>query len=108
MFRNDTPSPSSHWLSVRAKAGRRDAIGARVTILGPGVRSVGLVLPAYSYLSSSDIKAHFGLGKIDEIEEIELLWPDGELERFKVPGIDQELTLRQGEGEYIRNLPKSK
>ena len=108
VFRNDAPTPGTHWLSVRAMIGNRDAIGARVTVIAPGVKFVGLVLPAYSYLSSSDFRAHFGLGKIEEIEEIELMWPDGERERFKVPSIDRELSVRQGEGESLRNLPISK
>ena len=85
--------------------GNRGAIGARVTVMAPEVEFVGLVLPAYSCLGSSDFKAHFGLG---QIEEIELMWPDGERERFKAPGIDEEPTVRQEEGESLRNLPISK
>ncbi|MDE0298102.1 MAG: CRTAC1 family protein [Candidatus Poribacteria bacterium] len=101
VFRNDAPALGTHWLSVRAMTGKRDAIGARVTVVADGVKFVGLVLPAYSYLSSSEFKAHFGLGEIEEVEAVEVLWPDGDKERFRVSGIDRVITLRQGEGESL-------
>ena len=81
--------------------GNRDAIGAQVTVVTAKTKFVGLVLPAYSYLSSSDFKAHFGLGEIEEIEAIEVVWPNGDQEQFRVPGVDRVVTVRQGEGESL-------
>lgn len=101
VFRNDAPAPGTHWLSIRAMTGKRDAIGAQVTVVTETAKFVGLVLPAYSYLSSSDFKAHFGLGKIDNIEALEVVWPNGDRERFTVPGVDRVVTVRQGEGESL-------
>ena len=88
--------------------GKRDAIGAQVTVVAEGAKFVGLVLPAYSYLSSSDFKAHFGLGKIEDIEAIEVVWPDGSQERFIIPRVDRIVTVRQGEGESLGSLTLSK
>ena len=101
VFRNDAPAPGTHWLSVRAMTGNRDAIGAQVTVVTAKMKFVGLALPAYSYLSSSDCKAHFGLGDIEKIDAIEVMWPDGNQERFSVPGVDRVITVRQGEGEAL-------
>ena len=101
VFRNDAPAPGTHWLSIRAMTGKRDAIGAQVTVVAEGAKFIGLVLPAYSYLSSCDFKAHFGLGEIENIEAIEIVWPDGGRERFRVPGVDRAVTVRQGEGESL-------
>ena len=101
VFRNDAPAPGTHWLSVRAMTGNRDAIGAQVTVVTAKTKFVGLVLPAYSYLSSSDCKAHFGLGEIEKIEAIEVVWPNGDQEQFRVPGVDRVVTVRQGEGESL-------
>jgi hypothetical protein len=98
IFRNDVPPPESHWLSVRALVGGRDAIGATVTVVAGGKRFVRPVLPGYSYASSSDPRVHFGLGGIDRIEAIEVTWPDGSREHFKADGVDRELTIRKGEG----------
>ena len=108
VFRNDAPALGTHWLSIRAMTGKRDAIGAQVTVVAEGAKFVGLVLPAYSYLSSSDFKAHFGLGKIEDIEAIEVVWPDRSQERFIIPRVDRIVTVRQGEGESLGSLTLSK
>ncbi|MDE0041650.1 MAG: CRTAC1 family protein [Candidatus Poribacteria bacterium] len=101
VFRNDAPLPGTHWLSIRAMTGKRDAIGAQVTVVAEGAKFMALVLPAYSYLSSCDFKAHFGLGEIEKVEAIEVVWPNGDRERFSVPGVDRGVTVRQGEGESL-------
>ena len=101
VFRNDAPPPGNHWLRVRAMDGNRDAIGAEVTVVTADAEFVGLILPGYSYLGSSQIAAHFGLGTTEIIESIEVKWQDGSRERFKPLGIDQELTLRKGSGDAL-------
>jgi hypothetical protein len=84
--------------------GKRDAIGARVTVKSGSITRVGLCLRAYSYLSSNDPRVHFGLGKADRIEELEVLWPSGtpRRERFDVAGVDKTVVVQQGKG---RPLP---
>ena len=104
VFRNDAPAPGSHWLAIRAMTGKRDAIGAQVTVVTAEEKFVGLILPAYSYLSSSDFKAHFGLGKIESIVAVEIVWPNGNRERFTGSGVDRILTVHQGEGESLGSV----
>ncbi len=101
VFRNDAPPPSNHWLRVRAMVGNRDAIGAEVTVATAEAEFVRLVLPGYSYLGSSQLRAHFGLGATEVVESIEIKWPDGNRERFKPLGVDRELFLRKGSGDAL-------
>ena len=98
VYRNDVPAAGRHWLSVRALTRGRDAIGARVTLSAGGRDRLRLVAPSFSYLSSNDPVAHFGLGEAEVVDEIVVLWPDGERERFAASAVDREITLRQGEG----------
>jgi hypothetical protein len=98
VYRNDAPGPGVHWLRVRALTGARDALGARLTVIAGERRLVAVVLAAYGYQSSSDPRVHVGLGAIDRVEGIEVLWPDGRRERFAVGEVNTEITLRQGEG----------
>ncbi len=89
------------WLSVRAvdpRYGGRDAYGAKVTVIAGQHRWSRDINPSYSYLSSSDPRAHFGLGKESKFDRIEVLWPDGKQELFAggTPGVF--LTLRRGDG----------
>jgi enediyne biosynthesis protein E4 len=102
LYRNVAPN-RGHWLSVRAldPALNRDALGTEVTVIS-GERSWKRWLhPAESYLCSSEPRAHFGLGELEKVDRIELLWPDGTREAF--PGCDanQAIELRKGEGERI-------
>ena len=62
---------------------------------------IGLVLASYSYQSSSEPVAHFGLGEVDRVDGIDILWPDGRREEFQSPGVDREIVLREGTGKPI-------
>src|SRR5262249_53702268 len=89
-----------HWLLVRAvdPALRRDAYGAEVTVRAGPRRWVGWVNPGTSYLCSNDPRAHFGLGKAEQVEAGEVRWPDGTEEVFPGGKADRVLVLRKGEG----------
>jgi hypothetical protein len=99
VYQNIVPS-RGHWLLVRAidPVLKRDAIGAEVRVRAGGRTRVGLINPGGSYLCSSDMRAHFGLGETDQVDEITVLWPDGETELFKGRRADQTVVLRKGTG----------
>ena len=97
-FRNDAPPPHHHYLSVRAITHGRDALGAQVTLRTDSGTLTGYVLPGTSYLSSSEPNVHFGLGKIDRIQAIEVHWQDGSRERFPGTTTNQRVTVHQGKG----------
>jgi hypothetical protein len=98
VYRNDAPARGTHWLAVSAKTGRRDAIGAEITLVAGNRRWLRLANPGFSFLSSNDPRAHFGLGAIDKVDALEVLWPDGQQERFPVPAVDTHMTIQQGSG----------
>jgi hypothetical protein len=51
-----------------------------------------------SYISNSDMRVHFGLGKMDKIDWVEIRWPSGLTERFTNLSVDQVHTLKEGSG----------
>jgi len=90
------------WLSVRAidpRYGERDAYGAIITVTAGEKRWQRDINPGYSYLSSCDPRAHFGLGTADKVDKIEVLWPDGNKETFPGSIATARVILRRGEGE---------
>jgi hypothetical protein len=101
LYRNDFPK-SGHWLSVRAidPALNRDALGA-VVILIAGEQTFNRELACgSSYLSCHELSVHFGLGSLDRVDAIEVLWPSGTpiRERFPVESVDQSITVLHGHG----------
>jgi hypothetical protein len=90
-----------NWLSVQAidpKNGERDAYGAVITVTTGKTSWQRDINPGYSYLSSSDPRAHFGLGKSEKVDKIDILWPDGTKETFPGSVANAQLILRRGTG----------
>ena len=78
IIRNEIASPGN-WLLVRLK-GRglnTGAIGAVVTARAAGVVQKRLVQSGSSYISQEDKRLHFGLGKTEQVDSLEVTWPDG-------------------------------
>jgi hypothetical protein len=98
VFRNDAPPPGHHWVQVRALTGSRDTPGALV-ILSVGDRKLGrLVVPAASYMSGGETRAHFGLAEAETIDAIEVVWPGAQRERFEAGEVDRVIEVVRGEG----------
>ena len=86
------------WLIVRAldPERKRDAHGAQVTVVAGGTRYVRLAHPGYSFLSSNDPRAHFGLPRGAAIERVEIRWPDGSQESFPGGPSNRVIVLEKG------------
>jgi hypothetical protein len=99
IFRNVAPR-RGHWLLVRAidPMLQRDAYGAEITIHAGARQWKRWANPAYSYLCSNDPRCHFGLGPVERVDSIRVLWPDGMEESFAGGPVDRVLALRKGEG----------
>jgi enediyne biosynthesis protein E4 len=96
-----------HSLLVRALTDtNRDAIGARVTVTAGSVKQIDEVRSGGSYMSQSDFRLHFGLGKATAAD-VTVTWPDGKNERFPHVVADHIVTVQQGKG-IVRNQPYPK
>lgn len=102
IFRNVAPQ-RGHWLMVRAVEPvlRRDAIGAEVRIEAGARRWYRLIQPGQSFQCSHDPRAHFGLGTVERVDFLEILWPDGSTERFPCPAVDRVVVVERGKGQPI-------
>src|ERR1700723_1542414 len=83
LLKND--APQGNWLTLKLIGIRsnRDAIGARVTLRAEGRRQLQEVRSGGSYVSQSDLRLHFGLGRATEIDSLQVRWPSGEQQEFK-------------------------
>lgn len=90
----NTTARAGHWIILKLIGTRsnRDAIGARITI-GKQVR---VVTTAAGYVSSSDVRAHFGVGDAATIDRIEIAWPSGTKQVLEKVAADRVLTITEG------------
>ena len=75
----NTTDNTNHWLGIEA-IGKpyRDAVGAKFTLEVGGRRLVRVIKGGGSYLSASDRRIVFGLGKSDKVDRLTVAWPSGE------------------------------
>lgn len=93
-------SGGNQWLVIKAIGTRsnRSAIGAKISVTAGGLRQVREVLSGSSYLSQSDLRQHFGLGKAQQADEVEIRWPSGHIERLSKISPNQFITVQEGRG----------
>ncbi len=99
LLRNDGGNVNN-WigLTLLGANGQVSAIGAKVTIVSGESKQVKINQWVTSYLSSNDPRMHFGLGKQNRVEKIEVRWPDGKVEEFGNLEVNQYLTIVEGKG----------
>jgi len=91
----------NHWVELKLIGGPkspRDAVGATVYLNADGMRQRGDVLSGGSYLSSNDLRVHFGLGSATDAGTAEIHWPSGRKEMVKLPAVDHIYTITEGVG----------
>jgi enediyne biosynthesis protein E4 len=76
-----------------------DAIGAIVTAYAGDVEQTRIVQSGTSYISQNDMRQHFGLGSAAQVDELEVLWPDGTTTTMSDVKANQIVTIRQPRGD---------
>jgi len=51
-----------------------------------------------SYLSASDLRLHYGLGRRSRVDLIEVHWPDGRVEKIEHVPANRFVTVEEGRG----------
>jgi hypothetical protein len=89
-----------HWITIQlvGTASNRDGIGAEIRLTtARGLQAV-TVTTGGSYQSSSDKRAHFGLGDAQSIVSLEVRWPSGAKQAIHIPAVDRFYTITEGKG----------
>ncbi len=90
----------NNWLTfctVGTKS-NRDGIGARIRVTVGGISQIREVRSSSSFISRSDIRASFGLGKEEVAELVEIRWPSGTLQTFRDVQANRILVVNEDKG----------
>jgi hypothetical protein len=96
IWMNDSPG-ENHWLelSLQGTKSNRDGIGAKIRIFAGGQSQFNHVTTASGYASSSAGPVHFGLGVAKVVDELEIHWPTGTIQRLKNVPADQIVHVKE-------------
>ncbi len=74
----------NHFINFKlaGKKSNRDAMGARLRLKAGGLSQIREIAGGGSYLSQSDLRAHFGLGRNVKADSLEIAWPSGARQTF--------------------------
>ncbi|MCI0621468.1 MAG: CRTAC1 family protein [Acidobacteria bacterium] len=90
----------NHWISIKLLGVRsnRDGIGAKVHVVAGRMTQRQQVKGGMSYLSMHDPRLHFGLGRAEKVDLIEVHWPSRVVDRVRNARSDQVVTIRESQG----------
>ena len=96
LYRNVKPGGNFVTIRLEGTKSPRDGSGSLVWATSGGTRQLIEVRNTSSYASSSDIRAHFGLGKQAEADKIEVRWSSGTKQEFSHVKAGQFYSLKEG------------
>ncbi|MGB2591277.1 MAG: CRTAC1 family protein [Candidatus Acidiferrum sp.] len=94
------------WIKIKTigTKSNRSGIGARLRCVTqpPGEtkphQQIDEVRSGGSYISQNDLRVHFGIGKAEKIELLEIRWPSGAVDTLKDVKPNQMIIVKEGEG----------
>ena len=94
VFRNEQVT-GHHWIQLRLVGidSNRDAVGARVRLTAGGRTQTKEIHSGRGYQSHFGSRLHFGLGDQSRIDEVEIRWVGGRIQRLGGMAADQILTV---------------
>ena len=105
LLRCDSTS-GNNWIKLKliGMKSNRSGIGARVSCVAtfPGETKphtqIDEVRSGGGYFSQSDLRVHFGLGKAEKVEVLEIRWPSGQVDTLKHLAVNQLVVVKEGSG----------
>jgi enediyne biosynthesis protein E4 len=110
LLRNDGGN-KQNWIKLKliGTSCNRTAIGARVRVVTGTHVQMDEVHSGSSVMSQGDLRLHFGIGKVQIIDRIEVKWPTTQrVERFLHVKTNQILTIKEGSGIIHSATPQPK
>jgi len=96
----------NNWLKIKTigTKSNRSGIGARLRCVThpPGEtkahQQIDEVRSGGSYISQNDLRVHFGIGKAEKVELLEIRWPSGAVDTLKDVRPNQMIVVKEGAG----------
>ena len=100
ILRNESVT-GNHWVEIRLRGVKtnRDGVGAHVKVVAGDLAQTAEVHSGRGYQSHWGSRLHFGLGKHDRVDRIEVRWIGGGVDVLENVPANRLLTIREGSKE---------
>ena len=75
----------------------RDGVGAKVVLTAGNITQRRMVRTGGSYCSQSETTLTFGLGKKEQVESLQVIWPSGQVDLHTNLAVNRLITVVEGE-----------
>src|SRR5215467_4742644 len=90
----------NNWITIKAVGvtSNRRGVGARIKCTTDDGSQIDEVRSGGSYYSQSDLRVHFGLGRHEKVNRLEIKWPGGRVDSVTGVAANQFVTIKEGSG----------
>ena len=82
-----------------------DGIGVKVLVTSNDLKQYQEMTLTRGFQSSVDPRLHYGLGDAKIVDEVEVIWPDGKVQKLQNIEVNQFLTLNHADASNSKRLP---
>jgi hypothetical protein len=102
LFDKSKQNNAQHYLAVNIVGNEKniEGIGARLHVYYDGKQQYYEHYPTRGYLSTDDLRAHFGLGGATKIDSLVAQWPDGKGQLISNIEVDKMVTVAYKDATY--------
>ncbi len=83
----------SNYLKVELKGKDQERLNVKLILTAAGQKQYREFSPNHGFQSSYDGPVHFGLGKVSEVEKLEIIYPDGTYQLISRPAVNTVLSV---------------
>jgi enediyne biosynthesis protein E4 len=96
----DNTAPVQNWITLKLVGvkSNRAALGASVTLEQGNDKREQEVRSGGGYISQSDLRLHFGLGRSTKAEKVVIRWPSGLIETLSSLAANRYYEVHEGQG----------
>lgn len=89
--------PDNQWIgfTLEGTVSNRSAIGATITLYWNGKKTRKMVNGGESFSSQSQRSVQFGLGSVNEVEKVEIVWPSGTIQVIENPDLNKYHQIKE-------------
>ena len=93
----------NHFVKIRLRGtqSNRDAYGTKLRLVAGGTPQIREHVSGTGYFSVHAAELHFGLGRTDRIDSLEIQWPSGHMQIFKDLDVDRTFLFVEGQEQPV-------